>query len=275
MDNEKLVQLVTAEVLRQLGQVPLAIQDKAIQPPQKALAIFTGGTIGLEQSLGELLKLQALNIELTVVLSAAAKEIVGIKRIKDCLGSDTSVITTQSSYPGKLLREADIVLVPVLTQNTAAKLAYTLSDTLATTLIMQALMLGKPVLAAINAADPQDSWRVKGNMGKCPPGLLQALRENLRKVEGYGIRLVQVEDLAAGSQKVMDCRVKTSLSIPQAKKSVLDAAAIKVAAGNGLKSITVAQGTIITPLARDVARDYGLEIVQAVLINIYSRSNRL
>ena len=261
MDYEKLVHLVTAEVLRQLGQEPLAIQDKAIQCPQQALAIFTGGTIGLEQSLEELQKLQASNIELTVVLSAAAEEIVGIKRIKDCLGSDTSVITTQSSYPGKLLREVDIVLVPVLTQNTAAKLAYTLSDTLASTLIMQALMLGKPVLAAINAADPQDSWRVKGNMGKCPPGLLQALRENLRKVEGYGLRLVQVEELATDSQKIIGSRVTMSESVPQAKKSVLDAAAIKVAADNGLKSITVSLGTIITPLARDVARDYGIEIV--------------
>lgn len=263
MDNEKLVQLVTAEVLRQLGQGPMATRDKAIQRPQRALAIFTGGSIGLEQSLGELQKLQVLNIELTVVLSVAAEEIVGIQRIKDCLGSDISVITTQSSYPGMLLREADLVLVPVLTQNTAAKLAYTLSDTLATTLIMQALMLGKPVLAAINAADPQDSWRIKGNMGKCPPGLSQALRENLRKIEGYGIQLVQVDDLAAGGQKIIDDhKVKTSLSVPQVKKSVLDAAAVKVAVDKGLKRITISQGTIITPLAWDVARDYGVEIVQ-------------
>ena len=262
MDNEKLVQLVTAEVMRQLGQVPLPIHDKAIQRSQQALAIFTGGTIGLEQSLLELQKIQALNTEVTVVLSAAAEEIVGIKRIKDCLGSDTCVVTTQSSYPGKLLREADIVLVPVLTQNTAAKLAHTLSDTLASTLIMQALMLGKPVLAAINAADPQDSWRVKGNMGKCPPGLLQALLENLRKVEGYGLRLVQVHELAVGTRKLLNSRVTSSVSAPQAKKSILDAAAIKTAAGQGLKSITISPGTIITPLARDVARDCGIEITK-------------
>ena len=261
MDNEKLVQLVTAEVMRQLGQVSAVTQAQAVPRRRQALAIYTGGTIGLEQSLGELQKLQTLNIELTVVLSAAAKEIVGIRRIRDYLGSDTNVITTQSSYPGKLLREVDIILVPVLTQNTAAKLAYTLSDSLVSTLIMQGLMLGKPVIAAINAADPQDSWRVKGNMGKCPPGLLQALRENLRKVEGYGIQLVQVEDLAEGSRKILNHTLNTSLSVPAAKKSVLDAAAIKVAAESGLKSITASPGTIITPLAKDVARDYGIAII--------------
>lgn len=260
MDKERLVQLVTAEVLRQLGQEPVAAADKAIHRDRQALAVFTGGTIGLEQSLVELQKMQAQNIELTVVLSAAAEQVVGIKRVQDCLGSEISVVTTQSPYPGKLLRTADLVLVPVLTQNTAAKLACTLSDSLATTLVMQALMLGKPVIAAKNAADPQDSWRATRNMGQCPPGLLRALQENLRKLEGYGIQLVQVEDLAAGSQKILDRSINPVLSTPNVKKSVLDASAIKAAAGQGLKRLEVLPGMIITPLARDVARDYGIEL---------------
>ena len=43
-------------------------------------------------------------------------------------------------------------------------------------LIMQGLMLGKPIVAAVNAADPRDSWRIKMNMGneigeRCPSSL--------------------------------------------------------------------------------------------------------
>lgn len=262
MDNEKLVQLVTAEIMRQLGQVPLITHEESISPSRKALAIFTGGTIGLEQSLLELQKIQALHIEVSVVLSAAAEQVIGINRIKEQLGSAINLVTVHSPYPGKLLREADIVLVPVLTQNTAAKLAYTLSDTLPSTLIMQALMLGKPVLAAINAADPQDDWRIKKDMGKCPPALSEALRQNLRRIENFGIKLVKVEELAIGSQKIMDSMVKKTVHPPQGKRSVMDAEAIKAAARNGLSSITVSKGMIITPLARDVAREYGINIVQ-------------
>lgn len=251
MDNEKLVQLVTAEIMRQLGQVPLATHEKSTSRCRQALAIFTGGTIGLEQSLVELQKIQALDIEVSVVLSVAAEQIVGANRIKEHLGSNINLLTIHSPYPGKLLREADIVIVPVLTKNTAAKLAYTLSDTLPSTLIMQALMLGKPVLAAMNAADPQ-----------CPPPLSEALRQNLKKIESYGIDLVKVENLAASSQKILDLMVKKTLHTVQGKKSVIDAETIKVVAGNGLSSITVSKCTIITPLARDVAREYGIEIVQ-------------
>lgn len=262
MDNEQLVQLVTAEVMRQLGQVTLKNEEKITAHCKQALAIFTGGTIGLDQSLVELQKMQAQDIEVSIVLSAAAEHIVGINRIKEHLGSNVTLVTTQSPYPGKLLREADIVLVPVLTQNTAAKLAYTLSDTLPSTLIMQALMLGKPVLAAMNAADPQDGWRIKGNMGKCSPALSAALRQNLKKIEGYGIELVQVHDLSAGSLKIMDRMANRSFVAPQGKKSVLDAAGIKIAASNGLKHITASKGVLVTPLAWDVAREYGIEIVQ-------------
>lgn len=270
MDNEQLVQLVVAEVMRKLGLETSASKEKAIIPRKQALAIFTGGTIGLEQSLIELKKIQALHIEVSVVLSAAAEEIIGIDQIKEHLGSNINLVTTHSPYPSKLLREADFVLVPVLTQNTAAKLAYTLSDTLPSTLIMQALMLGKPVLAAMNAADPQDGWRIQKDMGKCSPALSEVLRQNLKKIEGFGIELVQVNDLASGSQKIIDRMEQKAFSIqrsepqgtPRGKKSMLDAETIKLAARDGLKSITTPRGSIITPLAWDIAREYGVEIVQ-------------
>ena len=262
MDNEKLVKLVTAEVMRKLGLESVEHKAKASIPCKQALAIFTGGTIGLEQSLIELKKIQALDIEVNVVLSAAAEQIIGINRIKEELGSHINLITIHSPYPGKLLREADIVLVPVLTQNTAAKLAYTLSDTLPSTLIMQALMLGKPVLAAMNAADPQDGWRLQKDMGKCTPPLFEALRQNLKKIESYGLELIEVDKLAICSQTILNAMVKKAEQPSQGKKSVVDAETIKLAAGNGHSSIAVAKCAIITPLARDVAREYGVEIIQ-------------
>ncbi|HWR42187.1 flavoprotein [Sporomusa sp.] len=253
MDNEKLVELVTAEVLRQLNR-----------PHHKALAIFTGGTIGLETSLEELRALQAINTELTVVLSEAAEKIIGINWIKEKLGSHVQVVTTQSPYPGKYLRAADIVLVPVLTQNTAAKLAYTLSDTMVSTLILQALMLGKPVIAAQNAADPKDSWRVQKNMAKAPPALREALQGNLNKLEAYGIQLAPVESLAEKAKKVLIPESKPQVvQSPEkaSKRKVIDADTVRRAAQSGAKTFSVPQGSIITPLARDIARECNIEII--------------
>lgn len=261
------MRLVVAEVMRQLKQQHPETDRQDNKSQYKALVIFTGGTIGFEQSLSQLKKLQELKFALTIVLSAAAEKITGSTRLKAELGNDINIVTTESAYPGAFLREADLVLVPVLTQNTAAKLALTLSDTLVTTLILQALMQGKHVIAAVNAADPMDGTRLKGNMGKAAPGLMQALRGNLQKLDSYGIKLVDVECLARESEKIIDRTIKPPVVEPPAvelptKKAVLDAATIKAAAIAGAKSVIAAPGTIVTPLARDVAREYGVEIVQ-------------
>ncbi|SDE69326.1 flavoprotein [Sporomusa acidovorans] len=264
MDNEKLVELVTAEVMRRLGSAQGEKPLQTAAPLYTALAIFTGGSIGLETSLEELKALQAIGTKLTVVLSQAAETIVGENWIKEKLGSDIPIITSQSPYPGKYLRAADIVLVPVLTQNTAAKLAHTLSDTMACTLIIQALMLGKPVLAAANAADPQDGWRVQKEMTKTPPALREALQNNLKKIAAFGIELTPVDSLAAAAKKAL--RKETNSDLPvildkPAKKQVLDAEAVRRAAQSGTGIVKIEQGTLVTPLARDIARESHIDIV--------------
>jgi ethanolamine utilization protein len=264
VDNETLVKLITAEVMRQLKQKTGSDVVQTDGPLHTALAIFTGGTIGLEPSLEELKKLQAIQTELTIVLSAAAETIIGISWIKEKLGSHVNVITAQSPYPGDYLRAADVVLVPVLTQNTAAKIAHTFSDTMVSTLILQALMLGKPVIAAQNAADPRDGWRIKKNMGKAAPALREALQGNLAKLETYGIQLVSVDSLADTARQILiresNPQVPQSL-VKTSKKQILDADMVRRAAQSGAKAVTVAQGTIITPLARDIARECNVEIM--------------
>ena len=271
MDNEQWVQWVTAEVMHRLGMEARPPVEKTSLVRKKALAIYTGGTIGFEQSLLELQKVQAAQVEVSVVLSAAAEKMLDLDRLKEQLGSNLFLITTQSPFPGKLLREADLVLVPVLTQNTAAKLAHTLADSLPATLIMQGLMLGKPIVAAVNAADPRDSWRIKMNMGKSSPGFSEALQQNLKKIAGYGIELVPVDRLAATSQKIIERIDGKALELPQSenqgkpsgKKSLVDVETIKSTAKIGLGKVIIGKNSIVTPLARDVAREYGIDIVQA------------
>lgn len=261
MEHENLVHYITAEVLRQFKQQEFPREP--VLPACKIVAIFTGGTIGLEQAIRELRCIQDSKAEITVVLSRAAEEIVGSKRIQDELGSGVTIVNSHCPYPGKKLREADVVLVPILTQNTAAKLAATLSDTLPTTLIMQALMMGKPVIAAPNAADPQDGWRLD-KMGKTGPALTQALQANLRKLENYGIRLVPVQELAGALKTILGREIRQTEPQPlqqPVKKGVLDASAIKTAADSGEKKLFVAKGTIVTPLARDTAREHAIELV--------------
>ncbi|VBB05304.1 flavoprotein [Lucifera butyrica] len=260
MEQETLVRRITAEVMRRLEQK--ANPDPKC-PGRKIMAVVTGGTIGLEAGMVAMQELQSLPSQLSVILSPAAEKIVGSERIRNFLGQDIAILTAQDPYPGKMLREADLVIVPVLTQNTAAKLAYTLADTLPSILIIQALMFGKPVIAARNAADPRDEWRVRNGMGQGPAGLTRVLQENLNRIEGLGIQLVPIEQLAQRAQELLLPKVKPENQrlVRNGKRTLVDAAAIRLAAQTGAAEYQAPTGALITPLAWDEAREYGIEIV--------------
>lgn len=259
MDYDVLVEQIVAEVLRRLGEAPQT--PPPFSQKVSALAVFTGGLLGLEESLAQVKTLQTRGFSFTVLLSAAAETVIGLERIQAQLGRDVKIMTGRSPYPGKELREAELVLIPVLTQNTAAKIAATQADSLCSTVIMQALMMGKPVVAASNAADPQDGSRKEKNMGKAAPALLEKLRENLETISLYGVQLVAASELAAACEGSCGkaAQQKTNVAKPavkeREKRTVLDAKAVQEALAQGVQILSLSPQTIITPLARDMARD--------------------
>ncbi len=262
MEREEMLRLVTEEVMRRLG-APQPLKTTLKQ----ALALFTGGALGLEDALAQLTQLQNQGVRLTVVLSKAAEMVIGAERLRKALGSELDIRLATDPLPKQDLKAADVVLVPVLTQNTAAKLARTLADTTVTTLVMQALLMGKPVIAARNAADPKDPWRVQGGMGAARPTLTRALQDNLKTLESYGVALVEAGELAAEAMQQLgltgmitqakETAQKTSLPKGQGRR-VIDAAMIQVLAAQGETILTVGPQDLVTPLARDVARECGV-----------------
>lgn len=259
VDNEQLVELVIAEVFRRLG---LADGEKpagkAVVRP-KVLTVLTGGTTGLETVMTELNALQA-NAELIVALSPAAEKIIRPAFIREKLGDDVALITTQSPYKGDLLQAVELVLVPVLTQNTAAKLALTIADTFVTTAILQALLRGKPVLAVPDAADPNHAQHGEVRTGKPAPALFKALQDNLKKLEAFGVTFVSSRQLAAEAGKRIG-RPQDAEAAPVLAHKVIDAEAVRMAAKRGATTLTIRNGSIITPLARDIARECNIRLI--------------
>lgn len=257
MQHRELVEIVTREVLRRLSAgAPAA----GLEANRKVLALVCGGTIGLEQGLTALAKLSAYPADVAVVLSAAAEQVVGTRRVLEALGADTAVYTARQPCPARLLREADAVVIPVLTQNTAAKLARTIADTPVTSLTLEALMMGKPVIMAVNAADPLDSGRLAVGMGRGPVALTRVLQDNLRRLESYGVRLVDARLLAAEVGKCF--RPASQPAASPRKRVLIDAAAVKAAFAGGSHRLEVPPGGIVTPLAADAARELDVALVR-------------
>lgn len=280
MDEEQMVRLVTEEVLRVLKQEGWV--KNAAKSPIKIMAVFTGGMIGLPEVFGELQKLQAQGADLTAVLSPAAKMVIGIQAIQDKLGKEVPIITEVSSELYEVISNTDVVLVPILTQNSLAKVVHLICDTVATEVILRALQFGKKVIAVRNAADPLAPNRIQTGMAKPPEKLLHKIQDYLQQVQEYGVVLVEANNLATTAQQVF---VTPSLATNQAlflsaannlepnsqasnaadkeAKTILDAAQIQQAISSGECKLAIRSGSLITPLAKDIAKEAGIEIVIA------------
>ena len=128
---------------------------------------------------------------------------------------------------------------------------------------------GEAVIAARNAADPKDPWRVHGGMGAARPTLTRALQDNLKTLESYGVALADAGTLAAedmqqlGLNDIMTQAKETAQkpSLPKGQgRRVIDAAMIQVLAAQGETILTVGPQDLVTPLARDVARECGVDL---------------
>ncbi|MGE5454858.1 MAG: flavoprotein, partial [Methylocystaceae bacterium] len=235
MEQERFFELVVQEVLRRLTE-PTGLNK------EKVLVVFTGGVIGLDKAVEELKIIQNLNnVDLKVILSHSAEKVIGVKRLKQELGEQIDIITAQEPYPRKVLEETDLIIVPVLTMNTAAKVALLLADTPVCTLVLQALLRGKPVIAAKNAADPDDYQRVMNNMNRANSALRAALQSQLTKLETYGVTLVPVEKLAEMTSKALAKEVKTITKV--GKKTIIDAETVRKMAEDGIEIIHLDKGT--------------------------------
>lgn len=252
MDNNALIEKIVEEVLKKINSP----NEKRI------LALFCGGTIGAKEASKELKALSEAGYECQVVLSLAAEKVLGVEQLQGELGHIPIYTEKNGLKPGELLRNTDILLVPVLTLNSAAKVASGIADNLVTTLIMQALLLGKPVIAAQNACDLDNPVRIKLGMNQGNQKYNRLFAQNLQTLRDYGINLVDAENLASvvrgRSKEEWDYGPSSENQGLIFNKRVLSAADISLCQG---PTFRVGKNTLITPAARDVAERRGINII--------------
>jgi hypothetical protein len=249
MDANELREIVEAEVRR-----AFAAGESTDSP---VLAVFDGSLVGLSAAVQQLAALAAERFVLTAVLSPCAEPLIS----RDLLRSQARVARILTARDrlnvAQLVQESVAVVVPVLSRTTLAKVANGIADTLTADVITHSLLLGKPVVAVRNAADPDGPESPSGAAGTVPDALRRLWSEHVDAARSFGVRFVDASELAAA--------VKAALgpSSPEAGlggKTVITEADVVAASAAG--ELHAAAGAIITPLARDTAAQLGVRLLE-------------
>lgn len=169
----------------------------AAAPPRRVLMLFSGASTGYVVGMETVRLLSQSDHRLTVFLTASAEHVIGLDNVRaagatEILGPDQWVDTPA------LVRAADLVLVPTLSMNTAARLALGLMDSLFSTLVLGALLDAKPVIAIRDGADPYgNGGLIFSDAPDGAPALRAKLAAYLETLSGYGVDLVTAEAFTA------------------------------------------------------------------------------
>jgi hypothetical protein len=127
--------------------------------------------------------------QLTVVLTPAAGQIITEAQVRKAGASQIIAPGEWVNTPG-LVKETDLVLIPTLSMNLAARLALGLMDSPISTLVIGALLAGKRVIAVKDGADPNGKGGlVFGAAAGAAPVLRDKLAGHLTTLASYGLEL--------------------------------------------------------------------------------------
>ena len=272
MTDEELIRQITREVLKQLRQGREQAPAPAEPRGPKALLLYTGGDQHLDEAVAVAGDLSAAGAQVRILCTPSARTLLGSTRI-DRLAEAGQVLDepTEAEIYGAV-HWADVVAVPVLTQNTAAKWALGIRDTPATNLLAAALLMNRPVVVCPDSAVPSTS--------NAPYRAL--LEGHIDKLRTFGVQTVPVAEMArvclgqacgpAPATPATPVAPATSAApvTPAAAAAagetgtplkLVTAGDVEAAVQNGVRQVVIARGGIVTPLARDLCKSHGVALI--------------
>ena len=153
----------------------------------------------------------------------------------------------------RLISKSDAILLPAVGDDDAAKMALGIFDEPVSRTALAALSLGKPLIAAMHL--PYDAAL------KVRAPVLRAVWEGYRRtLASFGFNVVEAAEIADAVQRQIAPKIAVqSSATPSGKRAVVTAEDIENAVQNGGK-FQAPVGALITPLARDRARELGVTL---------------
>ncbi|WP_411682884.1 flavoprotein [Clostridium thailandense] len=268
MNIEEIVKSIVREILPLINK--------------KILIFISGGKVNSESLISTLTEFELIDYK--IVMSEAAASVIDKRLIEKLKGK---IIDSQDKL-NEAIRDAEFVLIPILTRNTLSKVALGMEDNLITIGIARAIMISKEIIAVRDSYDPNNSINISEGFSS-NLAYNSMLLNYERILDSFGIKIIDSSEfretvrnkfynssLQPFSKKKINSSGKYTESgrnenairqnkLIKSKKeeiifnsSILTVKDISHILENGV--IRLNEGTIITPLAKDYIYNNKLKV---------------
>jgi ethanolamine utilization protein len=268
--SKKEITTIVRQVLKETGRAakssakPSVPQGGPTRNGPAVLNIFHAGVRKLDEALKQIQQIEETVRRSSVYTVESARSWVCGADVKEGAGVKCILDTVKPDGLEKALQKADILVLPTFCLRTAAKIANLICDDQESNLVFTALLQGKKVLAA------NDGFMLCDILVNEP--LRQEIAQILNKLEGFGMIFCQTDQLHATFQNMISGNTKTESTAPSSTAvsenenapviKLITAKVVHSAVDNKKSSIRLAAGGMITPLARDLAKEYSIQIIK-------------
>lgn len=239
MDYAQLIEEVTRLVIEELKKINNT-------PSSSYLVLIDEEMDNFEGLLDVLTKISG-GASFTFVLNQNQKEDVA-QIFKDA----HFIVTPPRGDFKKIASKFSKVIVPYLSITSLVKITSLLGDEPLTGILLHSLILGVPTFVCTDYI-----LSIKYQNPNAPRKILNKVSSLLEELKSMGVELVQLESLPEKSKREA-ISVETESNI--GFKHVVTNEDILVAVEQKIEVLNFPRGTIITPLARQTAQQYGIEI---------------
>jgi hypothetical protein len=262
MENPSLntIKKAVREVLAEMGLTEKPIPPKVQDKGPRTLFVFHGGVRKLDLALEQVRLMEASSGKSGVYTVASARKWVCGGDVRERVGSHCILDTVKPDALERVLARSDVLVLPTFCLKTAAKLAHLTCDDEDSGIVLSGLLQGKRILAS------RDGFLL------CDLLANDKIREEieliLTKLEGFGMVFCPTDRLNAAFQTMIDQKKQQIVPEAETKLAALPLALVTsrevyAAVQAKQRSICVAPKGKVTPLARDLAKEYAIEILES------------
>ncbi len=199
--DEDLVQRISEQVLSKLSQEravqkePVLSQvpgsKKSVSTYNSVIILLCGGDMELEEVYRQIAIIASRYTNIYVVMTKSATQLIGVPKIRSVSEGGTIITEYTQEFHEKILPHTDALYVPILSLNTAAKVAALNADSLGTITMVFALLNGIPVIAAKNSI-----FCCQISPENIPQPILQRINKTINQLREIGVKVIDIRELS-------------------------------------------------------------------------------
>lgn len=214
----------------------------------KALVVFTGSSLEMEKTMGHIFDLKKAGYDVAVGFSFMAQNLIDTQRIINSL-NPLEVLGEEDLLRLQVIsNEYALLLMPNITMNTLSKVCSGMIDSFASNILWAFLYKNKPIII--------DFYSVRNYLGEKPVSkeIEEMIEEKINTILKMG-----AQELAYATE-IFKEEETTEDPTSNAEHSSKELITQKDIVECNTSKLIIDKNTIITPLAKDKARELKIEI---------------